>query len=126
MRIVCEAYLSSDRRHSHSRTLSRLVGKFANAESADGPDVGLKHFKVSPAGVEFLVGEAGPELFVPRQAGVIIPNNRLDSAAAAGAAAAVMGAASRGVTFGDINVQSQADPVGIADAIAWRMKTAGI
>lgn len=30
------------------------------------------------------------------------------------------------ISFGDINVESQADPVALADAIAWRMKTAGI
>ncbi len=71
-------------------------------------------------GIVYTVGEAGPELFVPTQPGIIVPNNQLGGAAPA---AAVSGAA---VTFGDINVQSQADPIMLADAIAWRMKTAGI
>ena len=71
------------------------------------------------SGLAFLVGEAGPELFVPTQTGTIVPNNQISQAAPAGP---VRG----GVTFGDINVQSQADPVMLADAITWRMKTAGI
>jgi phage-related minor tail protein len=48
---------------------------FVNASGgrtfADGGD--------PPVGVASLVGERGPELFVPRQAGTIIPNNQLSS-----------------------------------------------
>jgi hypothetical protein len=37
-----------------------------------------------PVGVPSLVGERGPELFIPRQAGTIIPNNQLASAMGGG------------------------------------------
>ena len=43
-----------------------------------------------PVGVPSLVGERGPELFIPRQAGTIIPNNQLGS---------VMGGGGGGVTY---------------------------
>ena len=72
------------------------------------------------AGGKFLVGEAGPELFVPTQTGTIIPNNQLTTSRNP------VPHQNGGVTFGDINVNSQADPIMLADAIAWRMKTAGI
>jgi hypothetical protein len=32
-----------------------------------------------PVGVPSIVGERGPELFVPKTAGTIIPNNKLGS-----------------------------------------------
>ncbi len=76
-----------------------------------------KHGGPVQKGKPFVVGEAGPELFVPTQTGTIIPNNQLTATSVTN---------QNGVTFGDINVQSPADPIGIADAIAWRMKTAGI
>lgn len=37
-----------------------------------------------PVGVPSLVGERGPELFIPRQSGTIIPNNQLGSALGGG------------------------------------------
>jgi hypothetical protein len=37
-----------------------------------------------PVGVPSLVGENGPELFIPKSAGTIIPNNRLSSSMGGG------------------------------------------
>lgn len=54
---------------------SDLMGTLA-FQAADGGDV--------PGGKMGLVGERGPELFVPRTAGTIIPNNRLADALGGG------------------------------------------
>jgi hypothetical protein len=58
---------------------SESGGLFNTAPSAGG----LKLFADGgspPVGVPSIVGERGPELFVPRTAGTIIPNNQLGSA----------------------------------------------
>jgi hypothetical protein len=57
------------------------------------------------AGNVYLVGEEGPELFVPRSSGVVIPNNKLTS----GSGSPLAGAGS-GITFtGPIYLQDEVD-----------------
>jgi hypothetical protein len=57
------------------------------------------------AGNLYLVGEEGPELFVPRSSGVVIPNNKLTS----GSGSPLAGAGS-GITFtGDVILNDAVD-----------------
>jgi hypothetical protein len=60
-----------------------------------------------PVGVPSIVGERGPELFIPKQAGVIIPNGALRSLATTGGSgmASVSSSSNFGHTFnGDIHL----------------------
>jgi lambda family phage tail tape measure protein len=61
---------------SPSVSLATPVGLGTGGAYADGGD--------PPVGKASLVGERGPELFVPRTAGTIIPNNQLASAMGGG------------------------------------------
>lgn len=72
------------------------------------------------------VGEGNrPELLmIPGDRGQVFSNQ--DMKALIGAFQAGGGHPGATVSFGDINVASPADPIALADAITWRMKTAGI
>lgn len=61
------------------------------------------------AGTPYIVGEVGPELFVPNQSGMIIPNNKLSSSAGSGGGGG-------GVTI--IVQGSVIDGKGLIDALA--------
>ena len=63
-----------------------------------------------PVGVASIIGERGPELFVPDRPGTIIPN----------------GMFSMGSNQITIYAQTNADAYDIADEISWAMKTAGV
>lgn len=68
-----------------SPTTSAAAGTYnlGGASSASAYGGGLKAFASGgnpPVGVPSLVGENGPELFIPRGAGTIIPNQRLSGA----------------------------------------------
>jgi hypothetical protein len=68
---------------------------------------GLLHFAAGgqpPVGVPSLVGENGPELFVPSTAGTIIPNHQL-------------GVGGGSVTVGQIVVNGSSDPAATARAV---------
>jgi lambda family phage tail tape measure protein len=54
-------------------------GLFATAPSAGGLTLGFANGGDPPVGVPSIVGEKGPELFVPKTAGTIIPNHKLGS-----------------------------------------------
>jgi len=54
-------------------------GLFATAPSAGGLKLTFADGGDPPVGMASLVGERGPELFVPKTAGTIIPNNKLTS-----------------------------------------------
>jgi lambda family phage tail tape measure protein len=54
-------------------------GLFATAPSAGGLKLAFADGGEPPVGMASLVGERGPELFVPKTAGTIIPNNKLGS-----------------------------------------------
>lgn len=64
--------------------LSDLIGGFFGGNSSKGgTSIPIKFFANGgspPMGVPSIVGERGPELFVPKTAGTIIPNNQLSSA----------------------------------------------
>jgi hypothetical protein len=49
-----------------------------------GKIFGFANGGMPPVGVPSLVGERGPELFVPQSAGRIIPNNKLDMSGGGG------------------------------------------
>jgi lambda family phage tail tape measure protein len=55
-------------------------GLFSSAPSAGGLKLGFADGGDPPVGVPSLVGERGPELFVPKTSGTIIPNHQLGSA----------------------------------------------
>jgi len=60
-----------------SQATPATEGSFAN-----GGKIGFKGFRAGGGGVgsgAYMVGERGPELFVPNAAGTIIPNNRMGS-----------------------------------------------
>ena len=71
----------------------------------------IPEFKASGGPVSalapYIVGEQGPELFVPSSSGSIIPNHQLAGA---------------GQTI-NVYVQTQADPNQIAAQVAWALKT---
>jgi phage-related minor tail protein len=52
-------------------------GSGASAITSAAPGMGFADGGEPPVGVPSLVGERGPELFVPRTAGTVIPNNML-------------------------------------------------
>ena len=54
-------------------------GLFGTAPSAGGLKLAFADGGDPPVGMASLVGERGPELFVPKTAGTIIPNNKLSS-----------------------------------------------
>jgi len=54
-------------------------GLFATAPRAGGLTLGFANGGDPPVGVPSIVGEQGPELFVPKTAGTIIPNHQLGS-----------------------------------------------
>jgi lambda family phage tail tape measure protein len=54
-------------------------GLFSTAPSSGGLKLGFADGGEPPVGVASLVGERGPELFVPKTAGTVIPNNKLGS-----------------------------------------------
>lgn len=59
-------------------------GLFATAPKAGGLKLAFADGGDPPVGMPSLVGERGPELFIPKTAGTIIPNNRLGSAMGGG------------------------------------------
>jgi hypothetical protein len=59
-------------------------GLFSTAPSAGGLKLGFADGGDPPVGMASLVGERGPELFVPKTAGTIIPNHKLGSAMGGG------------------------------------------
>ncbi len=59
-------------------------GLFATAPKAGGLKLGFANGGDPPVGMPSLVGERGPELFIPKTGGTIIPNNRLSSAMGGG------------------------------------------
>jgi lambda family phage tail tape measure protein len=54
-------------------------GLFGTAPSAGGLKLGFADGGSPPVGVASIVGERGPELFIPNTPGTIIPNNQLSS-----------------------------------------------
>lgn len=61
------------------RSISGIGGLFGSGEAVG---VAVSAFATGgepPVGVPSLVGESGPELFIPRQAGTIIPNNQISN-----------------------------------------------
>lgn len=54
-------------------------GLFSTAPSSGGLKLAFADGGDPPVGMASLVGERGPELFVPKTAGTIIPNNKLSS-----------------------------------------------
>lgn len=60
-------------------------GLFGTAPSAGGLKLGFADGGSPPVGVPSIVGERGPELFIPSTSGTIIPNNQLGSAMGGGA-----------------------------------------
>ena len=61
-----------------------------------------------------LIGERGPELWIPDAAGTIIPNHKLDSYMSRGGSAAVSGSAAGGDSKG-VSVYAFTDPRQMAD-----------
>jgi lambda family phage tail tape measure protein len=59
------------------RSISGIGGLFGSGEAAGVAVAAFAGGGDPPVGVPSLVGENGPELFIPRQAGTIIPNNQL-------------------------------------------------
>jgi phage-related minor tail protein len=59
--------------------LSSLFSGGASSITSAAPGMGFADGGDPPVGVPSLVGERGPELFVPRTAGTVIPNNMLSS-----------------------------------------------
>jgi len=59
-------------------------GLFSTAPSAGGLKLGFADGGDPPVGVPSLVGERGPELFIPKTSGTIIPNHQLGSAMGGG------------------------------------------
>lgn len=59
------------------RSISGIGGLFGAGEAAGVAVAAFAGGGDPPVGVPSLVGENGPELFIPRQAGTIIPNNQL-------------------------------------------------
>ena len=61
------------------RSISGIGGLFGAGDVAGVAVAAFAGGGDPPVGVPSLVGENGPELFIPRQAGTIIPNNQLAS-----------------------------------------------
>lgn len=72
------------------------------------------------AGVPYIVGEQGPELFVPNVSGVVVPNGPL-TAGASGAAGAASASSASG---GDVTIELYLDSTQFATATATAMRTA--
>jgi hypothetical protein len=82
---------------------------------------------VPPLGVPSIVGERGPELFIPHQLGTIIPNHQLRAfAQSGGAAGSVLSSSSSSVTGGNntFNIHGATNPRETARAVANYLKTA--
>lgn len=66
---------------------SALGGLFGGGQDVGGYTSSMAQFANGgnpPVGVPSIVGERGPELFIPKTAGTIIPNNRMQSALGGG------------------------------------------
>ena len=66
------------------RSISGIGGLFGSGEAVGVAVAAFAGGGEPPVGVPSLVGENCPELFIPRQAGTIIPNNQLGQAMAGG------------------------------------------
>lgn len=82
-------------REQVSKPLASGLGNFfANLFRAEGGPVS--------SGMPYIVGEKGPELFVPNGSGSIIPNNRLGSSGGGGASVNINYNIAAGVTRGEL------------------------
>jgi lambda family phage tail tape measure protein len=89
-RSVIQDIISIQLRAQATKLLGMAMGSFGGFGGSSGPmQLGGEMQYIGPAfanggsppvGVPSLVGEKGPELFVPRQAGTIIPNHQLANA----------------------------------------------
>ena len=61
------------------RSISGIGGLFGAGETAGVAVAAFAGGGDPPVGVPSLVGENGPELFIPRQAGTVIPNNQISN-----------------------------------------------
>lgn len=61
----------------HYRSLSELGVDLAGGLGAGVGVGGLQHGGLAPAGTPFVVGERGPELFIPNQTGTVVSNDQL-------------------------------------------------
>ena len=102
----------------------KSVGNFAGGALSTITGGLLANGGPASANVPYIVGERGPELFVPNTSGVVIPNNALtkNTPAGAGVVAGVTG------TSQTINVYAttNADPNQIATAMAWEIGRAHV
>ena len=62
-------FLGSSFANTAVRSVNQMSSSFVGPRFADGGS--------PPVGMPSLVGENGPELFIPNQSGTIIPNNQL-------------------------------------------------
>lgn len=98
------------------RDLLNLVGGLTG-EYGQGLGI-MKRAKGGPvqAGKPYLIGEEGPELFMPGASGTIIPNRALASAASAGSAMTTSGAGTTNINVA-IEVGPTADKASIGKAL---------
>jgi lambda family phage tail tape measure protein len=92
-RSIIQDIIAIQMRAAATRMLASMFGAPATATSSYGASGGMTEHVFNPnraeggpveAGKMGLVGEKGPELFVPRSNGTIIPNNRLQDALGGG------------------------------------------
>lgn len=65
--------------HTDTYTTIQNTVNTESQQQAGGTGGGRQHGGSVASGVSYLVGEAGPELFVPRSSGTIVPNSQMTS-----------------------------------------------
>jgi hypothetical protein len=98
-------------------TFAQIMGFGAPAAFAEGGE--------PPLGVPSLVGERGPELFIPHQLGTIIPNHQLKAfASSGGSASSISSSSSSASQTNNFNIAGANNPRETARAVAQYLKTA--
>jgi plasmid maintenance system antidote protein VapI len=98
-------------------TFAQIMGFGAPAAFAEGGE--------PPLGVPSLVGERGPELFIPHQLGTIIPNHQLKAfASSGGSASSISSSSSSASQTNNFNIAGANSPRETARAVAQYLKTA--
>lgn len=91
--------------------LGKIGGGITGAAGKVGSFLGLASGGSATAGTPYVIGEQGPELFIPSTNGTVVPNDGLGS----------VGGKSQTII---VQAQTNADPHQIANEVGWVLRTA--